>query len=42
MNKEEEEEEAHSDSCKKKRLTPGFSTVAVYVLVGFLELFCSS
>ena len=36
-------EEDLSGSCEKELdLTPGLSTVAVHVLLGFLELVCSS
>jgi len=43
MSKEEEEEEALNGSCEKEPdLTPSSSTVAVHVLVGFVELVCFS
>lgn len=43
MSKEAEiDEEALNGSFEEKHLTPGLSTVAVYVLVGFLEHVCSS
>jgi len=43
MSKEEEDDEALNGSCEKEPdLTPGLSTVAVHVFVGFLVLVCSS